>query len=156
MELKKPRSNLELGLFGIPSYLIVFGKNRAISGKIYTSVMRRRIGIMNIKAPLKMSTNSRSSETPFKTKQFIPTGGEIKAISTTRTMITPNHTKSNPANSSTGIRIGMVTTIIAKVSISAPRIMYMIMIKINIMVGERFLSKRKSASRYGRRVITNT
>lgn len=115
-----------------------------------------RIGIMNRKAPLKMSVSSSSLVTPFRTKTFMPIGGEMRAISTTNTMMTPNHTKSNSNAAKTGMRIGMVTTIMARESMSAPRMMNSRTVSAKIMASDRFVDSSASASMFRNLVSTNT
>ena len=52
--------------------------------------------------------------------RLIPSGGLMSAASTRITIMMPNHTKSTPTASSDGVRIGMVVTSMAKLSIKVP------------------------------------
>jgi hypothetical protein len=51
---------------------------------------------------------------------FMPTGGLMSPISTTQTMIIPNHTGSKPSWTITGKNTGMVRRIIDSSSMAVP------------------------------------
>lgn len=67
-----------------------------------------------------MRPSGTSGTTPFTTNRLRPTGGVIKAISMLIIKITPNQTLSQPNVSMMGMMMGVVITMIDKVSSKHP------------------------------------
>lgn len=97
------------------------GRNVAICGKAIRMTTHITIVTTNGNIPRNMVYIGMSLAIPLMTKTFMPTGGVIIAISHINTTITPNHIGSYPRAKTTGVKIGMVSNIIARESIIQPR-----------------------------------
>ena len=63
-----------------------------------------------------------SGRSVLSTNMFMPTGGLIRPISTTHTMMIPNQTGSNPNCTTMGKNTGMVSRTMDSSSMAVPRI----------------------------------
>ena len=70
--------------------------------------------------PLKMVAVLTSGISVRSTNMFMPTGGLMRPISTTHTMMMPNQTGSKPRCTMTGKKTGIVSRIIDSSSMAVP------------------------------------
>ena len=76
---------------------------------------------MNGRTPLNTVPVETWGSRVLRTNMFIPTGGLIRPISTTQTMMIPNQIGSNPRCTITGKNTGIVRRTIESSSIAVPR-----------------------------------
>jgi len=74
----------------------------------------------NGSTPAKMRPSGTAGATDFTMKTLSPTGGEMRPISSVSTTSTPNQIGSMPICSTTGKKIGSVSTSMAKPSRKSP------------------------------------
>ena len=99
----------------------MFGKNRAIDGKIVSMIRQTIIEIQKGNMPRNMVYRGTFFAMPLTIKTLMPMGGVIMAISRRITSITPNQIGSNPSSRMIGKITGIVSTRIANPSRKQPR-----------------------------------
>ena len=103
-------------------------RTSVIDGNMTKMAVRIKSDIMNGITPLNVEESGVSFAIEFMTKRFIPTGGVIKPTSTTMSTSIPNQSANSslpsPKSSADtmGKKIGMVSKIIDRESITHPRI----------------------------------
>src|SRR5690625_2194404 len=120
------------------NYLIIDGKNNAISGKRIIKIKPATRCIININEPRMTSDNVTSSTTDFKINKLKPTGGVIAAISILIVTIIPNQTGSKPKFITVGKNNGIIMTRMLIGSINIPKMSNKMLIQIIIAQGDTF------------------
>src|SRR5690606_33599227 len=93
--------------------IIFVGSQVAMPGKMLMITIARIMQPMKGSAPLRMVGSLTSGVIALITKRFRPTGGVIRPSSVLIVRMTPNQIGWKPADSITGIRIGVVIRMIA-------------------------------------------
>src|SRR2546426_8460261 len=98
----------------------MLGSQSESHGNATRMARRRTSAHMKGSTPLKMVAVLTSGISVRSTNMFMPTGGLMGPISTTPTMMMPNHIGSKARGTMTGENTGMATRIIADASIAVP------------------------------------
>src|SRR5215470_10239107 len=108
------------GAADVVAHFMKLGSQSASHGNATRMASRSTSAHMNGSTPLKMVAVLSSGMSVRSTNMFMPTGGLMSPISTTQTMMMPNHTGSKPRCTTTGKNTGIVSRIIDSSSIAVP------------------------------------